>query len=439
MRISTSQIYDNGVRGILNNQSSLYKLQDHISAERRVLTPEDDPVAAAQALVVTQSQMVNAQHADNQKTATGQLGLVDSQLSALNTLIGHVRERVIQAGNTATLTNSDRKAIATELEARLGELLGIANSQNGAGDYLFSGYRGATLPFAIDATTSAYAYYGDDGERLLQVSASRQMAVSVAGSDLFMAPRSGNGSFVTATGGSGAGVVNQGSGLIDSGSVLDPQQWQSALNSFAWQDATQPGFRIQFTSATTYQLYDLADAAFATPLLTVPGTFTPGSAIPLVTNTPAANFGAQVVIKGQPNAGDTFTIEPSSSRSVFQTMQDLIKTLETPVVASGTPSGPLSYTATELSNALSAQLANLDQVSSNVSRIQSIVGTNMNELDSLSSTSSDLDIQYQSTLKDLVGLDYVKALSDYTKQQINLEAAQKSFVQISGLSLFNYL
>ena len=439
MRISTSQIYDSGVRGILNNQSSLYKLQDHISAERRVLTPEDDPVAAAQALVVTQSQMVNAQHADNQKTATGQLGLVDSQLNALKTLIDNVRERVIQAGNTATLTNTDRKTIATELESRLSELVGIANSQNGAGDYLFSGYRGATLPFAVDATTSAYGYYGDDGERLLQVSASRQMAISVAGSDLFMAPRNGNGSFVTATGGSGAGVVNQGSGLIDSGSVLDPQQWQNSLNSFAWLDATHPGLQIKFTSATTYQIFDVADTAQATPLLLADGAFTPGVAIPLVTTTPAANFGSQVVIQGQPKAGDTFTIEPSSSQSLFQTMQNLIKTLGTPIVNSGSASGLSSYPATEFSNALSAQLANLDQASSNVSRIQSIVGTSMNELDSLASTSSDLDIQYQSTLKDLVGLDYVKALSEYTRQQVNLEAAQKSFVQISGLSLFNYI
>ena len=43
-----------------------------------------------------------------------------------------------------------------------GELLGIANAQNGSGDYLFSGYQGATKPFAIDASQSAVAYYGDD-------------------------------------------------------------------------------------------------------------------------------------------------------------------------------------------------------------------------------------------------------------------------------------
>ena len=63
----------------------------------------------------------------------------------------------------------------------------------------------------------------------------------------------------------------------------------------------------------------------------------------------------------------------------------------------------------------------------------------MRELDSLSSAASDLGIQYAATLSSLQDLDYTKALSDFARQQVSLEAAQKSFVQISGLSLFNYL
>ena len=59
--------------------------------------------------------------------------------------------------------------------------------------------------------------------------------------------------------------------------------------------------------------------------------------------------------------------------------------------------------------------------------------------DSLSSTSSSVDVQYQQSLSDIQDLDIVQALSDFTRQQVNLEAAQKSFVQVSGLSLFKYL
>ena len=106
MRISTSQIFDAGALGIQNGQSGLFKLQNQLSSGRKVLTPKDDPVAAAQALVVTQSRDVNSQFMVNQGQAKSQLGLVDSQLTAVVQSLHNVREKVVQAGNT-TLTNAN--------------------------------------------------------------------------------------------------------------------------------------------------------------------------------------------------------------------------------------------------------------------------------------------------------------------------------------------
>jgi flagellar hook-associated protein 3 FlgL len=433
MRISTSQIFDAGALNIQNAQGGLYKLQNQLSTGRRVLTPQDDPVAAAQALLVTQSRDVTAQHIENQGNANSQLGLVDSQLSSLTDLLQNVRERVVQAGSTGVQSDANRQAIATELESRFGEMLGIANSRNGSGDFLFSGYQGATLPFAIDASTAAVApattspvgYFGDDGERLLQVSSHRQMAVTVAGSDVFMQARNGNGTFVTATGGNGGGGINQGTAIVDAGSVLDPQKWALAVNNPL---AGQP-LEIRFAVAagvTTYGVYDPVSAVTTGPL-----AFTPGQAIPLVTSA-GVDFGSQVVVQGAPANQDTFTITPSSNQSLFQTMQSLIGILRTPV-------GTATYTSTEYTNAIGGQLSNLDKALDNVSRTQATVGTRMRELVSLGDTSSGLNLQHHENLSKLQDLDYAKAISEFTQQQVQLEAAQKSFVQISGLSLFNYL
>ena len=452
MRISTSQIFDAGALGIQNGQSGLFKLQNQLSSGRKVLTPKDDPVAAAQALVVTQSRDVNSQFMVNQGQAKSQLGLVDSQLTALVQNLHNVREKVVQAGNT-TLTQSDRDAIAKELESRLSELMGIANTDNGAGEFLFSGYRGGVLPFAVDAssaivspaTTPPVGYFGDDGERLLQVSSSRQMAVSAAGSDVFMDIKQGNGTFVAAAAGNLGGGINQGSGIIDGGSVTDLQQWQQALNSFVWSNSASPAIQVQFAvaaplvsggppGATTYQLFD-ASGAVPVPM-TDPVAFTSGQAISIASTIPpalsATDFGSHVVVKGSPGNGDTFSIKPSTNQSLFQTMQSLIGVLRNPV-------GSTTNTATQYSNDLGAQLTNLDQAFDNISRVQSSIGTRLQEIDSLSSAASDSDIQYQSTLSDLQDLDYTKAISDFIKQQTSLEAAQKSFAQISGMSLFNYL
>ena len=446
MRISTSQIYNAGVLGIERNQNSLYKLQNQLSSGRRILTPEDDPVGAAQALVLTQSQEVNAQQVNNQGNASDQLGSIDTQLSALTDVLQSVRSKVVQAGSTATLSNSDRQVLANDLDSSLSQMLGIANSKNSSGDYLFSGYQGATLPFAINASTAAVppastspvGYFGDDGQRLLQVSPSRQMGVNVAGSDLFMNVKEGNGTFAVATGGNTAGGNNQGAATADAGSVLDQQKWQAALNNFGWSTSASPALQIRFSVAagvSSYQLFDVSNPA--TPVaISSAAPYTPGQAIPLAsTNPPAAtvtDFGSQLVVQGQPANNDTFTVQPSSSQSLFQTMQSLIGILRSPV-------GSASYSATEYSNALAGQMTNLDNALANVSRVQSSVGSRLSELDSLGTTSSDLDIQYQASLSKIQGLDYTQAASDFTQQQTNLQAAQKSFVQIAGLSLFNYL
>jgi flagellar hook-associated protein 3 FlgL len=259
------------------------------------------------------------------------------------------------------------------------------------------------------------------------------MAVNVTGSDLFMNVRAGNGSFSTAASGN-AGSPNQGSGVIEAGSVLDHQKWQSALNSFSWNGPSNRELQVRFSAPGFYRLFDMSTPPPGGPT-DVSGAdipFTPGQAIPLVTTVPpAADFGAQVVINGAPAAGDTFAITPSTNKSVFQTMQDLIDLLHAPI---GSPAARTAF-----SGQLAGHLTNLDQAMANVSRVHSSVGARMQELDALSSNTTAVDIQYQQMLSGLQDLDYVKAISDFTRQQVSLEAAQKSFVQISGLSLFNYI
>jgi len=449
MRVSTSQIYDTGSANIQRNQSAVLKTYNQISAGTRILTPSDDPVGASQALLVTQSKAINEQYTTNQSSATSQLGLVDSQLSALVDALQSVRSRVVSSGNT-TLTASDRASIATDIEASYNQILSIANSDNGSGDFLFSGYQGSTRPFAVDAsqsatspaTTSPVAYYGDDGERLLQVSSSRQMEVSVSGSDVFMNVPNGNGTFVTSTGGNlsqppvlPSTVNNLGSATVDAGSVLDSGKWNAAGGS-------GKDFMVQFSvttsatgeTSTTYQIYDTSDAANPVALLATPLSYTSGQSIAIQDTSvvPTVDYGASIVVQGQPSDGDSLTVSPSTNQSIFQTLQNLLGMLNTDI-------GTTTYTATQYSNDLAEQLTAIDQAINSVGQVQSTVGTREREVDTLSGVSSDLAIQYSTTLSNLQDLDYNKALTDYSKQQVSLQAAQQAFVKISGMSLFDYL
>lgn len=424
MRVSTSQIFDSGFKGISRNQFDLFKLQNQLSTGRKVLTPEDDPIASAQALILTQSKEVSAQFLKNQQDAKGKLGLVEGNLESLGNLLQNVRERVVQAGNT-TLSNADRSYIAQELEARYSELLGIANAQDGTGNYMFSGYQGAVTPFA--ATASGAQYFGDDGQRLLQVDASRQLPTNVSGNELFERVRNGNGAFVTATAGNGPGI-NQGSGVVDQGSVSNQSLWNAAVNAGYGQ------LEVRFSvvgGATQYEVFDSG----GTSLSATPINFVAGQSITLSKTTiPVQDFGASVVITGTPANGDTFSISPSSNQSIFTTLRSTIDMLKTGIssVAGGSSS-------TEFVNALAGNLKNIDQSLENVSRIRSTVGSSLKEIDSLATAGEDKQLQYDASLSELQDLDYAKAITEMSKKQLQLEAAQLSFKQTSQLSLFNIL
>lgn len=200
MRISTSMIFDAGVSSMNKQSASLLHIQQQIASGRRILTPADDPVGAARVLEVIQSRDILTQYTTNQDSAMSALGLAEGQLESATEILQRVRELTIQAGGPS-LTASSRQAIAVELRARYDNLMGIANAADGQGQFQFSGYQGSTKPFsgtADDLIAGAeITYAGDDGQRRIQVSATRLLEVSDSGSDVFM--RTGNGESVFKT------------------------------------------------------------------------------------------------------------------------------------------------------------------------------------------------------------------------------------------------
>lgn len=428
MRISTNTIYDLGVGGIQQQTSTLIKTQQQVSTGRRILTPQDDPVGAARVLEVSQSKALNQQYDVNTDSATSALGMEETALASLGNLIQDVRTVAINAGNP-TLDHANLASLATELRGRYQELLGIANSTDGNGQYMFSGYKGTTQPFS-ETSPGTVAYNGDQGQRLIQISPSRQIAVSDAGSGVFQQIKNGNGTFVTA-----ASTTNTGTAVVSPGSVLDPAQWNAAANN--------KDFTIKFAVSAAVPpvtTYDIIDNVSGNSLLTgaapgaapYPRTYNSGSTISLKSQgaEPPFDYGAELSIQGAPANGDTFSVKASTNESLFTTLNNLITSLETANV-------PGNQTA--LTNNLNTALSNLDNGLDRVLTVRASVGARMKEIESVKSTGQDLALQYDQTLSGLQDLDYAKAISDLNRQQAGLEAAQKSFLKIQGLSLFNYI
>lgn len=454
MRISTAQLYDGGASGIGRNQSALYRLQTQMSTGRKILTPSDDPVHSAQAMVTLQSQSVNREFMSAQDNARSSLEMTEGQLTSLTELLQNVRERTVQLGNP-TLTDKERGFIAEELEAQFVDLLNIANAQNGEGQFLFSGFQGATRPFGLSANVppfsvanSAIIYSGDEGQRLLQVEASRQIPITVSGKEVFMDVMNGNGTFAVKAGTNLAtGTANTGTGIADGGTVIDLNKWEAAL--------VQPqNFQIRFAQDTTdpnnpvlkYNIVDVAsgNSAFtnAAPSAVNGGaewkTFTSNQAIQFTglnaafTADPAGDLGVQLIIDGTPGDGDTFSVRSSQAQNLFDTFQNLIHYSDQPVkLASGGNS--------DFYSRLNETVQDLDQALEKVLRIRANVGARLNEVDLLKTASADFEIQYSERISNLQDLDYTEAITELNSRQLQLEAAQKSFVRITSLSLFDML
>ena len=77
----------------------------------------------------------------------------------------------------------------------------------------------------------------------------------------------------------------------------------------------------------------------------------------------------------------------------------------------------------------------MDLALDNVLTVRASVGARLQELDALDSAGEDRHLQYSQTLSELQDLDYASALTELSKQQTILEAAQRSFVTVFRLVL----
>ncbi|ADF62098.1 flagellar hook-associated protein FlgL [Enterobacter cloacae] len=180
MRISTQMMYDQNMRGITDSQSKWLSYGEQMSTGKRVNRPSDDPIAASQAVVLSQSQSQNSQFALARTFATQKVSLEDNVLSQVNAAITSAKEKLVNAGN-GTLSDDDRLSLASDLQGIRDQLMNLANSADGNGRYIFAGYKTEAPPF--DSVTGDY----NGGTQAIsqQVDTARNMVISHTGQQIF--------------------------------------------------------------------------------------------------------------------------------------------------------------------------------------------------------------------------------------------------------------
>lgn len=185
LRISTSQLYRQSAINMGQQQTSLVKTQQQLATGKRILENADDPVASARLLNLNEELGRYDQYQRNTDLANGRLNIEETALEGANEILQRSSELAIQA-NSGVLNDDNRKAVAGEIRQLRDELLNLANTQDGNGEYLFAGFKSDKPPFTTDTSNPpVVTYNGDAGQRLIQAGPALNVAVSDPGSSAF--------------------------------------------------------------------------------------------------------------------------------------------------------------------------------------------------------------------------------------------------------------
>ncbi|MGM9483890.1 flagellar hook-associated protein FlgL [Roseateles sp. NT4] len=425
MRLSTANLFDNSIANLQRRQTTLQNQQEQLTSGKRIALASDDPTGAARAERALAS--IGRVEANQRalEASRNSMTLGESALGDANELLQQARETMVSAGN-ASYSDSERAGLATKLKGIRDQLLAIANRPDGSGGYIFSGQGASTPPFLDQA--GGVAYIGVPGS--IQTGNLDNFQLTIDGRSSWEEASSGNGSFETAprilttdpsTGkpvvqlidpATGGPLVNGisgqvASGWIDSGRTTDPKL------------LTGHNYRIDIAGTTPSQTYTLTDTDLGSVVSS--GAFKPGQAI--------TGDGMAVTISGAPVDGDAFAIAGSkNSLKVFDVIDKAIADLNT-----------TNRTPTQVTQANTASIRDIDAVMGNMQSIRSQVGERLNNLDGTESRLAALK-QYSAEEKSAAeDLDMVQGISEFQNQQTGYQTALQTYATVQRMSLFQYL
>lgn len=404
MRIATSTYFNSALAAIENQRASVSALNSQLATGRSVNQPSDDPVAFTNAQSLGSRVTALAQYKTDNAQLSADLGLGSQTLNQILNVVNSVTAIAVQAANSTT-NAQNRTALAGQVTSLQSELLGLANSQNGNGVYLFGGSRGSVTPF-LQQPDGSVAYAGDDAVQSTHT-AQNQTAASLLDGGVLAQSLDGNGYAALS-----ASDGNTGSATA----TLDGVSSTPAATAF--RESATP-YTIAFATVSGQLGYTVTRGGATVSS----GVYAPGLSLTL--------SGMDVAFAGEPAAGDTFTLSPSQPLGVFDTLQQLIGALNQPV-------------GTAATNALNTQrmngvLADLSQATTGILSLQSKVGVTMRALNDANNANANESNADQSATTSDVAADVPAVMTAIAEQTDSLNAAMTAFGRLSQLTLFNYI
>ena len=183
MKISTSYLFDRATERMGNLQSRLATTQAQLAATKQILSPSDAPdkAAAIQRLKGEIERQDN--NSKNLQVAMRRFSVEESALKTSLNLLDRLKELSLQAAND-TLGPADRKAIAVEMRSIRSQVLGLGNTQDDSGNYIFSGTK-VNVPAFAENADGQVQYQGDQTQISIPAGNERQVQFTRSGTDVY--------------------------------------------------------------------------------------------------------------------------------------------------------------------------------------------------------------------------------------------------------------
>jgi len=182
MRVTNNMLIANMIGYLSTSLASMSKYQTMASTGKLIQKASDDPVIAARTLKLNTDMSVLTQYKKNADSAMAWMETTETAIRSLNMQLTEIRTRVVQASNSGTLVDDDRKAIASQVKQLKDEIINLANSSY-SGRYIFSGYKSDTP--LLDANGFFNIVVSQLEKIHYEVGVTNKLQVNVTGDSLF--------------------------------------------------------------------------------------------------------------------------------------------------------------------------------------------------------------------------------------------------------------
>jgi flagellar hook-associated protein 3 len=188
-RVSNQLLINNYLNDLRRTQVQMERLLKQSQTGKAFERPRDNPSAVSTSLNLQAALTALTQYNRNVDDGKSRLDYTETNVTEVDTMLQRARELVVQGANTY-LTQTDRNAIALELDQLLEHIVSLSNASY-RGRYIYSGYQSLTEAFGLnsnttDGLTNSVTYQGDLGAIARNIGVNRDLGVNFTGKNVFL-------------------------------------------------------------------------------------------------------------------------------------------------------------------------------------------------------------------------------------------------------------